>query len=292
MLHGEDVVQGRSPKKETCLAAANQSPEPAGRQPIKANAPMACRYVPPISTGTAQTLQRRALTGQELKYPLGARCVPQPRSSASQPKLAPARSQTRRNTRAERKQINLKQASPSLPSRQSASSAPHSCQSVRAALHRQMYLQPALHTATSAPMLVSATCNRAWTDSVAAQALFNAMPCHARHAPLPPTFASEWGPAKRHRNSHCNLVLPIWSPREQPKTHRTRSAAAGSETPAGQPSRQAQQISRAASEPPSLCRIRSLPVSYNACSTKLIRMLPRRRGPLACRSSTKVCIGT
>lgn len=61
-----------------------------------------------------------------------------------------------------------------------------------------------------------------------------AMPCHARHAPLPPTFPSEWGPAKRHRNSHCNLVLRIWNPREQPKAHRTRSAAAGSETPAGQ----------------------------------------------------------
>lgn len=47
-------------------------------------------------------------------------------------------------------------------------------------------------------------------------------------------ISSEWGPARRHRNFHCNLVLQIWNPRGKKRgpSHRTRSAAAApGETP-------------------------------------------------------------
>ncbi|PON29449.1 hypothetical protein TGAM01_v201698 [Trichoderma gamsii] len=114
----------------------------------------------------------------------GCSHVPQPRKSEARSSSDSAK-RTQLNDSSS-KRINLKQAPASLPRRANTAQLP---------------------VPASAPMLVSATWSRAWTDSAAAdKALFNAMPCHARHAPLPPTFASEWGPAKRHRNLYCIAI--------------------------------------------------------------------------------------
>lgn len=119
--------------------------------------------------------------------------------------------------------------------------------------------------------------------------LCHAMPCHARHAPrCHPHFigmgARKETPQLSFQSDSSNLepakkTRPIVRdplPLLQVKPPRPNNIE----------SRKRTSISVL------LRRIRSLPISYNTCSTHLIRMLPHQDGRLICRPSAYVCIGT
>ncbi|UKZ85069.1 uncharacterized protein TrAFT101_000944 [Trichoderma asperellum] len=119
------------------------------------------------------------------------------------------------------------------------------------------------------------------------------MPCHARHAPHCTHISSEWGPAKRHRNFHFNLVLQIWNPRNN-KAHRTRSAAAAhSETPRGPTPRQAQQCREPQANLHALALDQIIAIIIQHLQDRVDpNATPSTRGRLICRPSAYVCIGT
>lgn len=180
-------------KKGTCRAAANQSPpwqgvSPSTQTPLwLAGTYRPSRQVPrsPCKTAPWPDKSRSTLWGPDvyLRAAMRYASIAATFLSLATTKLAPARA--RRNGHAAKKnssssQVNLKQAPASLPSRANTAQLPVRAGCIARCTCNSHCIQPLV------PVLVSATWNRAWTDSAAAErpglVQCDAMPCKARTA--------------------------------------------------------------------------------------------------------------
>lgn len=297
MLHGEDV-QGRSgiqgaPRKGTCLAAANQSPQWQGVNASKhtplwlAGTYRPSQQVPrrPCKTAPCPDKSRSTLWGPDvyLRAAIRYASIAATFLSLANTKLAPA--QTRRNGRSKKGiqlQINLKPAS--LPSRANTAQLPvrASCIARRTSTCNSHCTQPLVRRCLYLrPEIVPGLTRRPQTRPCS-------MPCHAMqgthrcHPHLHRNGARKETPqlALQSDSSHLEPAKTVQGPLYEIRCRCAKLKPPRANTQAGPTKHR---------EPQASLRIRSLPVSYNTCRSELIRMLPRRRGRLVCRPSANVC---